>query len=134
MFVLEAVCPSAVTPLVLRTQLPPSWCQVHHVWHWTTGGPTSRDNGILLCTRHHDLVHPPGRFGLRVEEGRPVFRRPDGSVIQDRAPSDAVVTARWQSVRLHLAPMDLVPGLALSPLVEVPTTIRPSFTARRTSS
>ena len=71
---------------------PPSWCQVHHVWHWTTGGPTSRDNGILLCTRHHDLVHPPGRFGLRLEEGGPVFRRPDGSVIQDRGPPVAVAS------------------------------------------
>jgi hypothetical protein len=66
---------------------PPPWCDVHHVEHWTQGGRTSKENGILLCRRHHGLIHPPsGRFRLQLEEGRPVFRRPDGSVLEDRAP------------------------------------------------
>jgi hypothetical protein len=65
---------------------PATWCQVHHVHHWTKGGHTCKENGILLCTQHHDLVHPPGKFTLTLEEGRPVFRRPDGSVMEDRAP------------------------------------------------
>jgi hypothetical protein len=65
---------------------PARWCQIHHVRHWTRGGRTCVGNGILLCTRHHDMVHPPGRFRLDLEDGRPVFRRPDGSVIEDRAP------------------------------------------------
>jgi hypothetical protein len=66
---------------------PPQWCDVHHIEHWTHGGLTSKENGILLCRRHHGLIHPPsGRFRLQLEEGRPVFRRPDGSVLEDRAP------------------------------------------------
>ncbi|MFN2544696.1 MAG: DUF222 domain-containing protein, partial [Actinomycetota bacterium] len=71
---------------------PPSWCQVHHVQHWTAGGATSKANGLLLCTRHHDLVHPPGRFRLAIVDERPVFRRPDGSVLEDRGPPDALAS------------------------------------------
>jgi hypothetical protein len=67
---------------------PASWCDVHHVVPWSEGGPTAIANLILLCRRHHRLVHRPGGFTLELEEGRPVFRRPDGSVLEDvsRAP------------------------------------------------
>jgi len=41
---------------------------------------------VLLCRPHHRLVHEGG-FRLQLVDGRPVFRRPDGSVIEDgRAP------------------------------------------------
>jgi len=30
---------------------------VHHILPWEQGGATDVDNGILLCTRHHTLVH-----------------------------------------------------------------------------
>jgi 5-methylcytosine-specific restriction endonuclease McrA len=63
---------------------PQTWCDAHHVVHWARGGPTSLANLVLLCRRHHRLVHD--RFALAVEDGRPVFRRPDGSVLEDRAP------------------------------------------------
>jgi hypothetical protein len=32
------------------------------------------------------MVHRSGGFGLELVEGRPVFRRPDGSILEDRAP------------------------------------------------
>jgi hypothetical protein len=32
----------------------------HHIKHWARGGATNRDNLILLCTRHHRLVHEGG--------------------------------------------------------------------------
>lgn len=35
----------------------------HHVHHWARGGPTTLDNLVLLCRRHHRLVHEGG-FGL----------------------------------------------------------------------
>lgn len=58
---------------------PPPWCDGHHVKHWADGGETKLDNLVLLCRRHHSLVHEGG-FG--VGEG-PIFTRPDGSRIDD---------------------------------------------------
>jgi 5-methylcytosine-specific restriction endonuclease McrA len=63
---------------------PESWTDVHHVVHWADGGPTSLANLLLLCRRHHRSVHD--RFALELTDGAPVFRRPDGSILEDRAP------------------------------------------------
>jgi hypothetical protein len=65
---------------------PPTWCDVHHVRHWAHGGPTVVWNLILLCRRHHRMIHQPLGFTLELVDGRPVFRRPDGSVLEERAP------------------------------------------------
>lgn len=65
---------------------PQTWCDAHHVVHWADGGRTSLPNLVLLCRRHHRMVHRPGGVGLELIDGRPVFRRPDGSVLEDRAP------------------------------------------------
>jgi hypothetical protein len=72
---------------------PPAWSDVHHIAHWPDGGRTDMCNLILLCRRHHTMCHARDGFGLRLEDGRPVFRRPDGSVLEDtseRAPPLAV--------------------------------------------
>jgi 5-methylcytosine-specific restriction protein A len=65
---------------------PQSWCDAHHVTHWADGGATSVGNLLLLCRRHHRMVHEPDGFSLELAGGRPVFRRPDGSVLSERAP------------------------------------------------
>jgi hypothetical protein len=65
---------------------PYRWCDAHHVVHWTDGGPTAVQNLLLLCRRHHRMVHDRGGFRLELLDGRPVFRRADGSVLEDRAP------------------------------------------------
>jgi hypothetical protein len=36
---------------------PAAWCDIHHNTHWANGGPTSTDNGTLLCGRHHRHTH-----------------------------------------------------------------------------
>ncbi|CAN5513735.1 HNH endonuclease signature motif containing protein [soil metagenome] len=36
---------------------PPSWCEVHHIREFSRGGPTSVDDGVLLCRHHHMLMH-----------------------------------------------------------------------------
>ena len=69
-----------------RCDRPQAWCDAHHVVHWADGGPTALHNLLLLCRRHHRMVHASGGFGLTLEDGRPVFRRPDGSVLEGRAP------------------------------------------------
>jgi hypothetical protein len=63
---------------------PPSWCDAHHVRHWADGGPTDLDNLALLCRRHHRMIH--AGFSVEMVRRRPVFRRPDGTLIADRAP------------------------------------------------
>jgi Domain of unknown function (DUF222)/HNH endonuclease len=65
---------------------PKSWCDAHHVRHWADGGPTALSNLVLLCRRHHGLVHAKSGFSLEMVNGRAVFKRPDGSVLQDRGP------------------------------------------------
>jgi hypothetical protein len=65
---------------------PHSWCDAHHIVHWADGGPTAVRNLLLLCRRHHRMVHAPGGFRLELLDGRPAFTRPDGSLFEDRAP------------------------------------------------
>ena len=55
---------------------PPEWCDVHHVVHWAHGGPTSCDNGVLLCERHHTSCHEGG-FTIR-RDPSPVAGTPTG--------------------------------------------------------
>lgn len=66
---------------------PPSWCDAHHVQHWASGGTTALSNLVLLCRRHHRLIHHR-RFGVRIVEDLPRFYRSDGTVIDtvNRAP------------------------------------------------
>ena len=54
--------------------------------HWADGGPTAVGNLLLLCRRHHRMVHERDGFRLDLEDGRHLFRRPDGSVLEERAP------------------------------------------------
>ncbi|TMC99307.1 MAG: DUF222 domain-containing protein [Chloroflexi bacterium] len=49
---------------------PASWTAAHHVVHWVHGGTTDLDNLILLCHRHHWMVHE-GKWQLvRSDDGR----------------------------------------------------------------
>ena len=55
----------------------------HHVEHWSNGGETSLGNLMLLCTKHHTLVH---EGGFRIERdfcNRWSFLRPDGIAIPE---------------------------------------------------
>jgi hypothetical protein len=63
---------------------PQSWSDAHHVVHWADGGETSLANLVLLCRPHHRMVHE--RFGVEMIDGRLLFRRADGSVLEERAP------------------------------------------------
>jgi hypothetical protein len=62
-----------------------SICDIHHLSPWAEGGPTDLDNGAMVCTRHHSLLHR----GFRAEgnANRTLrFYRPDGSLIATSEP------------------------------------------------
>lgn len=61
----------------------------HHVVHWATGGPTTRDNLVLLCRHHHRLLHEAG-FKLEGSGDQLLFRRPDGREISGEPRAIAV--------------------------------------------
>ena len=46
---------------------PPSYCDGHHLTHWIFDGPTDLDNVVLLCKRHHRMVHEGGWQLVKVE-------------------------------------------------------------------
>jgi len=48
----------------------PSWSAAHHVVHWINGGTSDLDNLVLLCHRHHWMVHEGGWQLVRVSDGR----------------------------------------------------------------
>ena len=66
---------------------PPSWGDPHHIRHWTMDGPTALSNLVLLCRRHHRLIHHR-RFGVEIVNGLPRFYRANGTMLEaaDRAP------------------------------------------------
>jgi len=61
----RTIPPAVYTSLVLRDwgcrfpgcDRPADWCEGHHVWHWEDGGPTNLSNLVLLCSKHHHIVH-----------------------------------------------------------------------------
>jgi len=55
----------------------------HHIKHWSAGGETSLDNLMLLCSRHHRLVHEGGFRIERDYQDRWFFKRPDGRAVPD---------------------------------------------------
>ena len=48
---------------------PASWTAAHHVHHWAHGGATDLANLVLLCHRHHWLVHEGGWQLVREQDG-----------------------------------------------------------------
>jgi len=48
-----------------------SWTEAHHVISWVEGGKTDKDNIVLLCYRHHYLVHE-GKWVMVLKENREV--------------------------------------------------------------
>ena len=49
---------------------PATWTSGHHIVHWIRGGPTDLPNLVLLCFRHHWMVHE-GRWQLiKTDDGK----------------------------------------------------------------
>ncbi len=70
---------------------PVAFTNAHHLVHWGHGGGTDVDNLVLLCYRHHWLVHEGGWQLARVERGRLLAIPPaQGHRSWTRAPDVAV--------------------------------------------
>jgi Domain of unknown function (DUF222)/HNH endonuclease len=48
---------------------PAAWCEGHHVRPWLFGGPTQLSNLVLLCSRHHHLLHKAGWHAKLLPDG-----------------------------------------------------------------
>ena len=48
---------------------PASWTNAHHLVHWIHGGTSDLDNQVLLCYRHHWMVHEGGWQVMNAEDG-----------------------------------------------------------------
>lgn len=93
----------------------------HHVVYWSEGGATDLDNLVLVCSRHHTLIHergfrltlhPDRRLSVATPEGLPLLHHPglpwaDPAALDETARIDAVGTT---------ARMDL--GYVVSVLVQ----------------
>jgi hypothetical protein len=49
---------------------PATWTSAHHVVHWINGGSTDLSNLVLLCYRHHTMVHEGEWQIVRADDGR----------------------------------------------------------------
>jgi len=83
----RTIAPSTRRALAARDQgcvaagcgRPPQWTDAHHVKHWVHGGETTMSNLVLLCRRHHRMVHEDGWALRRSNDGTWVLSRPIGA-------------------------------------------------------
>jgi hypothetical protein len=55
----------------------------HHIKHWADGGETGMNNLVLLCRRHHRMVHEDS-FGIRTRaDGQVYFVDPQGKYLPE---------------------------------------------------
>lgn len=65
---------------------PPSWCEAHHIQHFSKGGPTCLSNTVLACARHHHLWHDQGWALELSADATLTVTSPSGVVLTSRPP------------------------------------------------
>ncbi|MDE2983701.1 MAG: DUF222 domain-containing protein [Gemmatimonadota bacterium] len=65
--------------------------EAHHGKHWADGGETSLANTILLCRRHHRLVHEGGTRLALDRDGKAAFFTREGAVLGGSPPLPEVI-------------------------------------------
>jgi hypothetical protein len=68
-----------------------SWSAAHHLVHWVQGGATDLSNLILLCHRHHWMVHEGGWKLARSDDDRLLAIPPVYDSYSARAPDTVPV-------------------------------------------
>ncbi|MDQ3757579.1 MAG: HNH endonuclease [Actinomycetota bacterium] len=74
---------------------PSWWCDAHHVVPVLEGGPTSLDNLVLKCSRHHHLGHQRGWHEKLLPDGTLVVTDPAGRTRTTKPPG-LVPTLLWR--------------------------------------
>ncbi len=64
---------------------PAAWSEAHHIIAWHDGGPTDIDQGCLLCSFHHHLVHQGQWAVVMAPDGTPEII-PPARIDPERAP------------------------------------------------
>ncbi|MCB9789035.1 MAG: DUF222 domain-containing protein [Deltaproteobacteria bacterium] len=89
----------------------------HHIQHWASGGETSVENLVLLCRRHHRLVHEGGFEVTRGRSGQLRFRTPEGCELLASPPLPALapgaperLAAAHRRRGLDIGPTTTLPG------------------------
>ncbi|TME97403.1 MAG: DUF222 domain-containing protein [Chloroflexi bacterium] len=67
-----------------------TWTTGHHIVFWTRGGTTDLPNLVLLCYRHHWMVHEGAWQLVRADDGRMLAIPPtiDGPLPRTRGPGE----------------------------------------------
>ncbi len=100
---------------------PVGWCDIHHVREWIKHfGPTAVGNLILLCDKHHDVLHrrgwlaklhPNGDFEVTNPWGQTWVTHPPGRVRQQLPPLDGgAATEHGSPLREHLDDVERAVG------------------------
>jgi hypothetical protein len=66
------------------------WTAAHHLIHWAKGGATDLDNLVLICHRHHWLVHEGGWKLIRGQDGRMLSIAPVAEIACRARPPDEI--------------------------------------------
>lgn len=90
----RTIPPAVYTSLVLRDvgcrfpgcDRPAEWTDGHHIWHWEDGGPTCLPNLVLLCCRHHHLIHQRDWHIKLLPSGTVEVTNPDGRAFSGDPP------------------------------------------------
>ncbi len=71
-----------------------AWTDAHHITWWRRHGETKLDNLLLLCQRHHQMVHKyDWKIELDADSGRATFTLPNGRVLTSEPPGQPTIRA-----------------------------------------
>jgi len=76
---------------------PVAWTEGHHIaWVGRDGGTTDIDNGVLLCSFHHHVIHSSDEWEIRVHNRSP-------HLVPKRWRGTPLPRHRMQRHRIHTA-------------------------------